>query len=158
MLSQQAQGWAPSQNKQKAEENGNRMCVSRVGWGRRGTPTHSNRATSSGDQRGPGPQQNVCLVRPHAAPEDTHVPVTATGEGVSPALTCCLVALEVYDTHPLEAGAALFPSRIDQGEVPIGVPGCLRHRHRVGGTEKEARIVTRLHMKPFAYHPPSALT
>ena len=41
------------------------------------------------------------------------------------ALTCCVVALEADDAHPLEAGAALFAPGIDQGEVSVRVPGFL---------------------------------
>lgn len=41
------------------------------------------------------------------------------------ALTCGLVALEVYDAHPLEARAALVASKIYQGEVSIRIPEVL---------------------------------
>ena len=53
---------------------------------------------------------------PRTWPTDTEPPRSPS------ALTCCLIALEVDDTHALEAGAALFTPEIDQGEVSIRVP------------------------------------
>lgn len=57
----------------------------------------------------------------HCRAENTHTHQRRAWIKPQGKLTCGLIALKVYDAHPLKAGAAFIASKIYQGEVSIGI-------------------------------------
>lgn len=106
----------------RAEENGNRMCVSLRGRGARGQQKDLA-GTRAGQVQGRTSDRST----EHPTCTLTHTCSTPRGRRQGP-LTCGLVALEVDDAHPLKARAALLASKVDQGEVPVGIPAFVRTR------------------------------